>query len=90
MPTTVAKERQTFPSLTTAYGMTIRSMNSRTFPAPSAPSPESLVSSISYSRRMSGDFTSRLERSIADWIRPLDSIRQMSLIRIRCLTGPSR
>ena len=90
MPTTVTKERQTSTSLTTAYGMIIRSMNSRTFPSPSAPSPDSLGSSISYSRPMFCDFTYRLERSIADWILPLDSIRQMFLSHIKCLTGPSR
>lgn len=90
MPITVTKELQTSTSSTLAYGMTIRSMSSRTPPAPNSPCPDVLGNPISHSRQILCNSTSHLERLVADWINPLGSIRQMSLIRIKCLIGLSR
>lgn len=81
----VPKELQTSTSSTTAYGMTIRSMSSRTSPAPI-----SLLDNPSDSLDAVSRIHSRLEGPIADCTTPLDSIRPMFLIRIKCLIGPSK
>lgn len=90
MPITATKELQTSTSSTSAYGMTIRSMSSRTSPAPNSSSSDDIGNLISYSRRLFCDSTSRMERLTADWTTTLESIRQMSSIRIKCLIGPSK
>ena len=87
MPTTVVKGLQTSMNSTSAYGMIIRSMNSRAS-QPHFPLCSGILGNPSvHSKCVFCYSISGLERLIADPITLSDNIRQMSLIPIKCWIG---
>ena len=87
MPTTVVKGLQTSTNSTSAYGMIIRSMNSRASQPHFPLCPDILGNLNVHSKCVCYDSISGLERLIADLITLSDSIPQMSLIPIKCWIG---
>lgn len=90
MPIIAMKGLQTLTSSTSAYDMTIRSMSSKASSSTNSPASNDLDKPISSMRGTLCDATPRVRILVADRTISLDNTRQISLIRIKCLIGPSK